>query len=91
MGHLPLLSLITFLPLVGAGFILAIRGEPDVVARNDRNVALLTAGATFVLSLAIWFNFDPGTADFQFEERAVWMPAFKIKGELPSGGAARIC
>jgi len=78
MGNLPFLTLVTFLPLLGAGFILAIRGEPDVVARNARNVALLTSGATFLLSLGIWFNFDPGTADFQFEERALWMPAFNI-------------
>ena len=78
MGNLPFLSLVTFLPLLGAAFILVIRGEPDVVARNARNVALLTSCATFVLSLGIWFNFDPTTADFQFEERAVWMPAFNI-------------
>lgn len=78
MGNLPFLSLVTFLPLLGAVFILAIRGEPDVVARNARNVALLTSTATFLLSLGIWFNFDPGTAAFQFEERALWMPAFNI-------------
>ncbi|MFO1155904.1 MAG: NADH-quinone oxidoreductase subunit M [Rhodospirillales bacterium] len=78
MGNLPFLSLVTFLPLLGAAFIMVIRGEPDVVARNARNVALLTSCATFVLSLGIWFNFDAGTADFQFEERAVWMPAFNI-------------
>ncbi len=78
MGNLPFLSLVTFLPLLGAAFIIVIRGEPDVVARNARNVALLTSCATFVLSLGIWFNFDPATADFQFQERAVWMPAFNI-------------
>ena len=78
MGNLPFLSLVTFLPLLGAVFILAIRGAPDVVTRNARNVALLTSCATFLLSLGIWFNFDPSTADFQFEERALWMPAFNI-------------
>ncbi|MGE5441706.1 MAG: NADH-quinone oxidoreductase subunit M, partial [Bacteroidota bacterium] len=64
MANLPILSLVTFLPLLGAAFIVAIRGQPDVVARNTRNVALLTSVATFLLSLGIWFNFDPGTADF---------------------------
>ncbi|MBK8175808.1 MAG: NADH-quinone oxidoreductase subunit M [Rhodospirillales bacterium] len=78
MGNLPILSLVTFLPLLGAGFILCVRGDDAVVARNCRNVALLTSMATFLLSLGIWFNFDPATADFQFEERAVWMPAFNI-------------
>ena len=78
MANLPILSLVTFLPLLGAAFIIVIRGEPEVVARNARNVALLTSVATFLLSLGIWFNFDPGTADFQMQERGIWMPAFNI-------------
>ena len=34
MSHWPLLSLVTFLPLVGAGFIMTSRGEAEIVARN---------------------------------------------------------
>ncbi len=60
MVDLPLLSLVTFLPLVGAAFIITVRGEPDVVARNARNVALLTSLTTFVLSLGIWFELRSG-------------------------------
>ncbi len=74
----PLLSLVTFLPLVGAGFILMIRGEPEVVARNARYVALWTSLITFVLSLFVWFGFDRGTAAFQFVEEAPWIPTFGI-------------
>jgi NADH-quinone oxidoreductase subunit M len=74
----PLLSLVTFLPLVGAGFILMIRGEPEVVARNARYVALWTSLITFVLSLFVWFGFERGTAEFQFVEKGEWMPAFGI-------------
>jgi NADH-quinone oxidoreductase subunit M len=74
----PLLSLVTFLPLVGASFILMIRGEPDVVARNARYVALWTSLITFVLSLFVWFGFDRGTAAFQFVEEAPWIPQFGI-------------
>ena len=36
----PLLSLVIFLPLVGVGFILMIRGEGETQNRNIRNVAL---------------------------------------------------
>ncbi len=86
MAHFPLLSLVTFLPLVGAGFILTIRGEPDVVARNARRVAMWTSLVTFVLSLFIWFNFDNSTAAFQFQERADWMPAFNISYRLGVDG-----
>ena len=75
----PLLSLVTFLPLVGAGFILFIRGEQNVIARNARAVALWTSLVTFVLSVLVWVNFDTATANFQFVERRNWLPAFGIE------------
>ena len=74
----PLLSLVTFLPLVGALFILATRGEAEVVARNARNMALWTSLITFALSLMIWAQFDNSTADFQLVEKVAWMPEFGI-------------
>ena len=78
MGEWPLLSLVTFLPLLGAAFILFIRGEEEVVARNARFVALWTSLITFALSLLIWFGFERGTAEFQFVERVDWLPDFNI-------------
>jgi NADH-quinone oxidoreductase subunit M len=77
-SDLPILSLVTFLPMVGAFFILLIRGEPEIVARNARNVALLTSVVTFLLSLELWFGFDRTSADFQFVEKADWIPQFGI-------------
>ncbi len=70
----PLLSIVTFLPLVGALFILLIRGDEETVARNARYMALWTSIITFLLSLFIWFNFERGTADFQFVDETVWLP-----------------
>jgi NADH-quinone oxidoreductase subunit M len=78
MTDLPLLTIITFLPLVGAGFILFVRGEEAQVASNARNVALLTSVATFILSLFLWVGFDNSTADYQFTEQKEWLPAFNI-------------
>ena len=78
MSSWHILSLVTFLPLVGVLFILFIRGEPDVVARNARYVALWTSLITFVVSLSLWFGFERGTADFQFVEKAEWIAAFNI-------------
>lgn len=86
MSTLPVLSLLILVPLAGAGFILMIRGEDDVVARNARNVALLTSVTTFVLSLYLWFGFDKTTADFQFIEKHDWMPAFGISYHLGIDG-----
>ena len=78
MNQIPILSLLTFLPLIGALFIVTIRGEADVVARNARAVALWTSGVNFLLSLYLWVKFDTSTAAFQFVEKAVWMPAFGV-------------
>jgi NADH-quinone oxidoreductase subunit M len=74
----PILSTITFLPLIGALGILLINGDPASVARNSRYAALWTSLITFIISLFIWFDFDTGNPGFQFEEQAEWLPAFKI-------------
>ena len=78
MSDFPIVSVVTFLPLVGVGFILIVRGEASVVAQNARGVALWTSLFTFVISLFIWFNFNPATAAFQFQQRVPWIPDFKI-------------
>ncbi|HWB51947.1 MAG TPA: NADH-quinone oxidoreductase subunit M [Stellaceae bacterium] len=73
MSHWPLLSLCTFLPLVGAGFIMTSRGDPEIVARNARNIALSTSVIVFLLSLLLWVYFDPSSSAFQFVEKARWV------------------
>jgi NADH-quinone oxidoreductase subunit M len=78
MSSFPILSLTIFLPLLGAAFILILRGTPEIVARNARWIALWTSLITFVLSLFIWAGFDPSIAEFQFVEHADWLPAFSI-------------
>ncbi len=86
ISNWPLLSLVTFIPLIGACFIFVIRGEQDVVARNARYVALWTSLVTFALSLFIWFGFERGTAAFQFVEQGDWIPAFNISYHLGVDG-----
>jgi NADH-quinone oxidoreductase subunit M len=73
MSDWPLLSLVIFVPLVGALFILAIRGEEAIVARNAKYVALWTTLGNFILSIPLWWGFDNSTADFQFVEKASWL------------------
>ena len=70
----PLLSLLTFLPLVGAAIILSVRGDEQVVAGNARWTALWTSLAVFLLSLTLWVEFDRGSAEFQFVGRVQWLP-----------------
>ncbi len=73
MTDWPILSTVTFLPLVGAFLILLIRDEGTAARRNIRNVALLTTVFTFVLSLFIWAGFDTNYAGFQMLEKADWL------------------
>jgi NADH-quinone oxidoreductase subunit M len=82
----PILSLVTFLPVVGAVFILFVRGTPEVVARNARMTALWTSLITFALSILLWINFDPTTADFQFVETHEWIPSFGITYQMGVDG-----
>ncbi|NOZ41692.1 MAG: NADH-quinone oxidoreductase subunit M [Alphaproteobacteria bacterium] len=71
MEHFPILSIITFLPLLGVVFILLTKGEN--ADRNARNAALWVTIFTFLASLYLWFNFDKTTAGFQFQENVSWL------------------
>ena len=86
MANWPLLSLVTFLPLFGVLAIVILRGGPDEVARNARWIALWTSLVVFLLSLAIWAKFDPTSSDFQFVERAAWLPQFHIAYQMGVDG-----
>ncbi len=69
----PILSVITFLPIVGALFILVVRGDEEVIARNARWVALWTTLVTFVVSLLLLPGFDRTAPGFQFVEKHPWL------------------
>jgi NADH-quinone oxidoreductase subunit M len=69
----PALSLTTFLPIAGALFIMALRGEDEAVKRNARWIALWTTLVTLAVSLLLVTRFDPGSAEFQFVEKAPWL------------------
>ena len=73
MSEWPILSTVTFLPLVGAVLVLAIRGDDEVSRRNIYHVALWTTAITFVLSIIVWTRFDTGSSDFQMTENVAWL------------------
>ena len=77
-GDWPILSLVTFLPIVGCFFILLTRGDDATVARNSRYIALWTSVPTFLISLLIWVKFDPSTANFQMTESVEWIEGTNI-------------
>ncbi|HEV2623644.1 MAG TPA: NADH-quinone oxidoreductase subunit M [Xanthobacteraceae bacterium] len=72
MASWPILSVVTFLPLVGALFI-ALLPEDEAGIRNARWTALWTTLITFIISLILVWRFDPASADFQFLEKHAWL------------------
>ena len=86
MTNFPWLSVITFAPMIGVIFILLIRGNPEVVARNTRAVALWTSLITFAVSMGIWVKFNNTVVGFQFEEKAVWIESLGLAYHLGVDG-----
>ena len=84
---MPILSMVTFLPLVGAIMILLlVRGSPSETAINSRWAALWTSLITFVISILIWIDFDNSTHVFQFVERAEWISSYNINYHMGVDG-----
>jgi NADH-quinone oxidoreductase subunit M len=82
-----LLSVVTFLPLLGTALLVLI---PRDEARLQKAVALLTSLATFLVSLLLWTGFDPsrGAPEFQFDESFQWIPSVGIGYHVGLDGVA---
>jgi NADH-quinone oxidoreductase subunit M len=78
MSGWPLLTITTFLPLVGVLFLLFLRSDPETEARNSRWIALWTSLFTFGTSLFVLGAFDATNPGFQLQERVAWIPSFGI-------------
>ncbi|MBB4102808.1 NADH-quinone oxidoreductase subunit M [Allorhizobium borbori] len=73
MTDWPILSTVTFLPLVGVALLLFTREDGAFGRRNILNVALLTTVFTFLVSLFVWIGFDNSNAGFQMVEKHDWL------------------
>ncbi len=73
MTNLPLLSIVNFLPLLGALLILITFGDRETTARNARAIALLFTLADLAVAIEIWRRFDGSTSAFQFVEKMAWL------------------
>jgi NADH-quinone oxidoreductase subunit M len=84
-----ILNVVTYTPLLGAAIILFfIRSEnPKMI----RYAATLFAAIDFVVSLFLWWGFDPnagGDKIFQFRWVADWIPSLGVKYEFGIDGIA---
>ena len=87
LRSLPLLSVVTFLPLVG---VVVIALLPRERLSAIRGAALITALLTWVVSLLLLAGFDIGATGFQFRETADWVPAFGIQYKLGIDGISLV-
>jgi NADH-quinone oxidoreductase subunit M len=85
IGDIPILSIITFSPLVGA---LLVAAAPS---RYARSLALAASLVAWVISLLLIVGFDPGSAQaFQFKTAIDWIPLFGIQYKVGVDGLSLI-
>ena len=78
-----LLSIILFTPLAGAALLLFVsRQQANLIRWIANSVALIG----FVVSLPLWFAYDPAGAQFQFVERMPWIPSIGAEYFLGADG-----
>ena len=69
------LSILIFLPLLGAVALAFVRWPAENLKRLSLGVTILT----FLISLPLFLTFDTATHEMQFVERHDWIPAFNIE------------
>ncbi|MEM9428499.1 MAG: NADH-quinone oxidoreductase subunit M [Pseudomonadota bacterium] len=75
-----ILSLVTFLPLIGASVLLVfLRGNDPAAQLNAKRLALFVTSATFLASLVILAEFDPLDPGFQMVEERAWLGGLSYK------------
>ena len=71
--NFPILSSITFIPLIEAFFIFLTKDEKNEVNKGAIYVSLFTSFVNFFLTLFLWYSFDKSSYDFQFIEELSWI------------------
>jgi len=76
MNGIPILSILVFAPLAGAIFILLWK---DATTEMIRKVAFGVSLLVFVLSVPLYFGFNPQTAGPQFVEKTSWISSIGVE------------
>ena len=79
---LPILSYITFVPLVGAALVLLL---PKDSKSAIKLVSLVASLVSLALTHYVWHHFDPN-GGLMFEERSAWIPAMNVDYHLAVDG-----
>ncbi len=76
LTHVPILSIITYIPLLGALAIVFL--IPKERGGAIKAFATLVAAIDFVVSLPLWWAFDRAADGYQFVEKASWIPSLGV-------------
>ena len=74
--NFPILSSITFLPLIGAFFIFLTKSDKGEKNSGAINISIFTSFINFFITLFLWYSFDNQTSNFQFIEEISWISGF---------------
>ncbi len=74
--NFPILSSITFIPLIGAFFVFLTKDEKRETNKGAIYVSIFTSFVNFFLALFLWYSFDKTTYNFQFIEEFSWISGF---------------
>jgi len=74
--NFPILSSITFLPLIGAFFVFLTRTDKGERNSGAIYISIFTSFVNFFITLFLWYSFDSQTSNFQFVEEINWISGF---------------
>jgi NADH-quinone oxidoreductase subunit M len=83
-NHIPLLSLLIWLPVIGAVLVLWAHKNSGVT--TARYIALFVSLIMLLLCVPLYAHFDNNTAAMQFQEHVNWIPSFQINYDLGVDG-----
>ena len=66
----PILSSLILLPIIGSLFIFLTKSKNNNY-NGAKYVALFTSFANFIISIYLWYIFDPTITNFQFVENRI--------------------
>lgn len=87
-AQLPLLSMVVWLPLIGAVIVLC--ASNDKHANVARGIAVTITVINFLLSIPLIMGFDPSRFEMQFVEDHLWINAYQIHYALGVDGISLI-
>lgn len=87
-GQLPLLTLLIWIPLLGAVLVLCTGNNQN--ANWARGIAVVCSVLCLLLCVPLYLNFDPGRYDMQFLEDHLWIRAYQIHYALGIDGISLV-